>query len=197
MPRTTFLHIPRLSHGFQCDLPSVELPISVLHGTFNHRFILDTGAAITLIPKNDARSHKIYYDIEQAAPQHRPRTINGRLDGHLGQIQTRFLGLDLRIPCFFYDPPTQSPGPPQAEGPPGGKRAQRNVRDVEEWVEAVRRQEAARADRDGTYTDGTGVSIEDELPWVLGRLGFMHRFHIWIRADETIISTEAFRLPRS
>jgi hypothetical protein len=194
MPRLSFPHIARPWQGFRCDQPSVYLPVDTENGTFALRFILDTGSAITLIPVALANRLGVVFPEERAGPNDCPRTLHGRLEGHLGDIQSTFLGQELRIPCFFYDPPPPQPShpthqgvvaPPSATGPPGQRRTRRPPPEdedwIEEWIDAMA---------------GAGHESPANRPSVLGRLGFLNRFHVLIERTQTTVSTEPFRLPR-
>ena len=178
MPRLTFPHIPHVRHGYPCPQPRVDMPIDTIHGTFRMRFILDTGAAITLIPTTLAARRGIIFPSEPAEPHDSPRTMHARLTGHLGEIETTFLDRALRIPCFFYVPPAEPPLAPGDELPDGGRRRRaigRGPRDVEEWI-------------DETTTGGVGLTH----PCVLGRLGFMNRFHVLIEPQQTTVCSDGF-----
>lgn len=143
--------------------------MDTLHGRFQMPFILDTGAAISLIPAPVASRRGIVFPAELADLHESPRTMQGRLSGHLGEIVTTFLDRSLRIPCFFYLP--------QAE-PLAGNLRRPGARNVDEWIDEV-----------------AGEGRDLAHPWVLGRLGFMNRFHVLVEPLQTTICSDGFRPP--
>ncbi|MFO0847847.1 MAG: hypothetical protein U0871_04690 [Gemmataceae bacterium] len=158
--------------GFEAPRADIPLPVDTGRGVLTLPFLVDTGAAVSLIPIPLADAIDLPYPAERGTDDSPPSTMHGRLTGYRGEFSTRILGHSLMIPCFFYVPPDR---PPEAVGPAGHRTVRRAVADLEDWIRAV---EA------GLWADGADDSPLRRQPCVLGRLGFLNRFRLLIDARD-------------
>jgi hypothetical protein len=154
--------------GFECPRAFIPVQVQTPGRLVPVSFLLDTGAAVSLIPIPFASVTGIPFDpISELDESDAPRTLLGRLTGHKGSVTVRLLDRLVSIPCAFYHPSNPSPG----IGSPGGRSLQHAPRTLDEWAAASKRP-TVRIPRSSI---------------VLGRLGFLNRFRV------TIDSRDGFR----
>lgn len=167
---------PRQANGLDCPLPGVPVKLSGLNGRFEIGFVLDTGAAVTLVPVPMADDMGILYNPDPA-DTNTPQTLQGHLTGHHGRLNFHLGTTEFNVPCFFYNPPGH---PPPAAGPAGAQRAVPPARSVPEWEERV---------------TGTAPPPRRRYKCVLGRLGFLNKIDLLVRRTEFLIATDSDKLP--
>lgn len=182
MPQASFDHAPKVARGFFCPQPSVTLPIQTRKGEFEVTFVFDTGCAITLVPKPAADALGVEYDKALAGEKDSPKTLTGRMKGHVGTIRTTFLTCTLEIPCFVYIP-TNPPKTPLPPGPTGVRTRVREIVTFDDYVKELDRNEESEKQ-------------DTQARCLLGRLGFLNRFHVLIDSRQTTVSTDPLAPPR-
>lgn len=176
MPQQAFPHIPHKKEGFDCPRPTVTIPLDTVRGTTPIQFVLDTGADLSLIPCDLADALQLEYEDSPLPLNRCPRTLHGRLPNcFVTEVRATFLGRDLRLPVVVYTP-VLAPAPSPA-GPPGMRRRERRISSMEEYLSEVEHNE-------------NGDDEPSRPPVVLGRLGFLNRYHVLIGDKETLVSTD-------
>ena len=184
MPAQSFPMLLRRVYGFECPRAEVPLVVSTIPAEVRINFILDTGAAVTLIPIPVANALAILNEEKETDPQDRPSSFGARLEGFRTQIKVQLLGRQLDLPCFFYQPPAAPvAAPPQ--GTPGRRTAPRPPDTLPEWEERMN-------SHGGEAEAGPATGP----PCILGRLGFLNRHSILIQDRQLIISTDRIVPPQ-
>ncbi len=86
--------------------PVVPLPVRIVSSSradrMTLRFIVDTGADVTMIPERDARRYGIAGYDPTAVPVATGTTFHGQLHGKWGHVHTAVGVRQLQLPCFYY-----------------------------------------------------------------------------------------------
>jgi len=94
---TIISHRPRLILS-----PLTRYPIP--EGNSTHRFILDTGSDVSMVPISVARRFGFIGFDESAAWVATRTSFQGELNGRWGTLQFRLPASPRTVPCFYYDP---------------------------------------------------------------------------------------------
>jgi hypothetical protein len=86
--------------------PVVPLHVRIISGSqiksFSLRFIVDTGADVTMIPERDARRYRIVGYDPAAVSVETGTSFHGQLRGKWGHVHTTIGSRQLQLPCFYY-----------------------------------------------------------------------------------------------
>jgi hypothetical protein len=179
MPAYHFPLTPRRAFEYDAPRPELRLVLTTDRGRVPVPFVVDTGAAITLIPLAFAELVRLSGERRLAGDHDRPRTMTGRLDGLRGTVTATLGEVTFNIPCFFYRPKPRPPaGAPPLGGPPGRRTAPVPPAGVAESV-------------------GTPAGRGNSGPpprCVLGRLGFLNRVDLLVGRTEFYVTTGTDRI---
>ncbi len=178
--------------GLTCPRYVIGLRLPFVHREPPVEFVLDTGADVSLYPREAADAQGLVYERRQTTDKDLPTTIRGRLTGQLVEVKARLLvepnggdRIDVRftLPLFLYDSP---PADPPAR--PNGSAAAVPA-DEHEW--AARQEELLR----GSGRPATDSGIQ--RPVVLGSLGFFTRFRSLLTPNWLVLATDDQSLDRA